>query len=427
MNRIKLLLNRLGVYEIGSEASKLFMIQIITMVISFLPSILVTRSLGPEMKGKYDLFNLLSSYITEFGLLGFGSGLLYYQFSKKYSLSKIQGTAVLFSIMMGVLISTAGILSLHVWKDMFKGLPDKYIVIAFIICPFSFYKLILNNILIGMNKAIVNYRISLLLGLFDFLFIIVLFFSNALSYSALILLISGETVLLSLGGTICISVYSHGIQIDIVLLWKALKYGIVLYVGTMANSILFKIDTLFINYFIGNEAVGIYNVAVRWAEMLFLLDSAISAASIYKISTVAKEEAKIITLKTIKLQFMISGAMGVFMLFAAYPLIYILYGKAYITATLPLIILLPGIISWSVGKILNQFIVYKLGKPLYCTLGAIIGATANMILNAMLIPNFGIAGAAVASTLSYLIVVGCSFLVFNHQEKEEICFNEKTK
>ncbi len=414
--RIRKWMRHLGLQEIGTEASKLFIIQMITMAISFFPSILISRTIGPEMKGKYDLFNLLSSYIVEFGLLGFGSGLLYYQLSRKYALSKVHGTGIAFSLGMGGVLIMAGLFSLHVWEQMLQGLPTKYMILAFALCPFSFYKLIFGNILIGMNKAILNYSISLALGVFDFLFVSILFFSDNLNYSKLIILTTIETVIITIIGVVYLYNKSHGLSVDFKLLINALRYGIVLYIGVMANSILFKIDTLFINYYKGNEAVGIYSVAVRWAEMLFLFDSAISTSSIYRISTVERKEARVVTAKTVRLQFAVSASMGVVMLLVAYPLIYLLYGKAYITATLPLIVLLPGIVSWSTGKIVSQFIVYKMGKALYCAVASIIGCVVNMILNAVLIPQFNIVGAAIASTISYWLVVGVIFLIFYYRE-----------
>lgn len=412
--------------EIGKEASRLFMIQMMTLVISFLPSILIARSIGPAMKGKYDLFNLLNGYILEFGTFGFGSGLLYYQFSKKFELSRIHGTGVAFSFIIGVVLMIVGMGTRNIWRGMFSGLPDRYIVLAFLVCPFSIYKLILNNILLGMNKAVINYTISLILGIFDFFFVAFLFITHQLTYSALIWLILGETFFVFLVGAGYIYSKAHSLKCDFFLMYSALKYGIVLYVGNMADAILFKIDLVFINYYKGNEAVGLYSVAVRWAEMLFLLDSAIGAASIYKMSTLSEKDAWAVTWKTMKLQSAVSGTMGIVMVFAAYPLIYLLYGQAYLKAALPLILLLPGIVLWSLGKIMGQFITYKIGKAKYCTYTAVAGAGLNIVLNACLIPLFGIAGAAVSSTVSYGVVVGGLFSVLRFEKKKgEVIENEE--
>lgn len=418
-NKIRSLSEGFGNREISRDALKMFVIQMITMGISFFPSILISRSIGPEMKGRYDLFNLLNGYILEFGTLGFGSGILYYQLSKKYTLARVHGTVIAFCAVMGGLLTAAGLCTLRLWEGMFAGLPYRYMVLALVICPFSFYKLIFNNMLLGMDKAVVSYYLSLALGIFDLLFVLFLFLTGGLTYSAIILLVSGETIILSFVGVIYMLRSGRGLGFDPSLLWNALKYGIVLYAGAMANSILFKIDLLFINYFKGNEAVGVYSVAVRWAEMLFLLDSAISSATLYKISTGDEKEAKAIVAKTMRLQLTISGAVGTVMVFAAYPLIRTLYGEAYIGAVLPLIILLPGIIIWSVGKILSQYIVYKMGKAKYCTYTAILGAVLNAGLNCVVIPAWGIAGAAVSSTVCYGTVIGGTFLIYKIKQDKE--------
>lgn len=401
------ILSKLDIQEIGEDTVKLFMLQMITLIISFLPSILISRTLGPEMKGRYDLFSLLNSYISDFGLLGFGAGLLFYQMTKEYHLSTIHGTGLLFSVIMAVILSGVGCITVELWSGTFAGLPMNFIILAFILSPFLLYKLLMGNILLGMNKAIVSYIFSLILGMSDAVIVLLLYICRQLSYSAIIYLVSIENVIFSIAGILYIFLHSERrFNFDFSLFKCALKYGIVTYIGTMANSILFKIDLLFLNYYKGNEMVGIYSVAVRWAEMLFLMDSAISAATIYKIGSLDMKEAKVLTLHTMKLQAIVSGTMGVGMLLAAYPLILLVYGKAYIQAALPLVILLPGIASWSVGKVVSQYIVYKLGKAKWCTCAAIIGAAFNIILNFIFIPRFNLNGAALASTFSYIMVMG---------------------
>lgn len=409
MRKIKMciafVLQKLGSQEIGREAFRLFVIQMLTLVISFVPSILISRTLGPEMKGRYDLFNLLCSYVTEFGLLGFGAGLLFYQMAKEHSLAAIHGTGIVFSLIMSIVVSGIGWLTSGLWKNAFTGLPTRFIVMVFCLSPFLFYKLLMGNILLGMNRALISYIISLITGIVDAVLVFVLYRCEQLSYITIIYLVSIESVIISGAGIWYISVHGEGIRFEWDLMRKALKYGLVTYIGAMANSILFKIDLLFLNYIKGNEAVGIYSVAVRWAEMLFLMDSAIGAASLYKVGSLEKKEARILTLRTMRLQALISGLIGFGMIFLAYPMILFIYGEAYVEATYPLIILLPGIVCWSVGKIASQYVVYKLGKAQWCTYATIAGSILNVCLNLFLIPRAYLCGAALASTISYITVV----------------------
>jgi O-antigen/teichoic acid export membrane protein len=185
----------------------------------------------------------------------------------------------------------------------------------------------------------------------------------------------------------------------------SLRYGLVIYTGSVANLIHFKIDQVMLNYMLGSEAVGIYTVSVHWAEMLFILDSAIISAALYKISSSPAKESYLLTKRLFKAQVLVSGISGLLLCAFAYPLLFHFYGEAYMGAIWPLIFLVPGVVAWSCGKILSQYLSYNRGKFWAPTLFAIVGVFINVILNLLLISRFGINGAAIASTISYGSVI----------------------
>jgi O-antigen/teichoic acid export membrane protein len=71
------------------------------------------------------------------------------------------------------------------------------------------------------------------------------------------------------------------------------------------------------------------------------------------------------------------------------------------TAALPaLYILLPGVVSLAVGRVVSQYI-SGLGLTGRTSAATVFGFAVNLVINVMLIPRFGIEGAAVASLVSY--------------------------
>ena len=87
--------------EMIQNASKMLVLQIVTTIIGFISSIIIARTLGPEDKGKVDLFLLLTNYIVEFGIIGVGTGFLYYQTNQKIKIELIHGTSLFFCGIMG--------------------------------------------------------------------------------------------------------------------------------------------------------------------------------------------------------------------------------------------------------------------------------------------------------------------------------------
>jgi O-antigen/teichoic acid export membrane protein len=64
------------------------------------------------------------------------------------------------------------------------------------------------------------------------------------------------------------------------------------------------------------------------------------------------------------------------------------------------LVLLPGAVSFSVGKVMISYLAGR-GHPGLISIGTIASLVLNVALNIVLIPLFGIVGAALASLVSY--------------------------
>jgi O-antigen/teichoic acid export membrane protein len=83
------------------------------------------------------------------------------------------------------------------------------------------------------------------------------------------------------------------------------------------------------------------------------------------------------------------------------PLVTILYGKEYVKTGLSMIILLIGIPFLAIGKVSSVYF-YTNGKTrihMQISFGVLL---VNLVANFFLIPKYGIYGAAITSTVSYI-------------------------
>jgi O-antigen/teichoic acid export membrane protein len=89
-----------------------------------------------------------------------------------------------------------------------------------------------------------------------------------------------------------------------------------------------------------------------------------------------------------------------------------LYGDAFAGAITPLLILLPGVLMLSQAHIFYSDLNGR-GKPEVTTLSALAALILTIVLDLVLIPRYGITGAAVASTCAYTaeFAVAGSFFV----------------
>jgi O-antigen/teichoic acid export membrane protein len=90
------------------------------------------------------------------------------------------------------------------------------------------------------------------------------------------------------------------------------------------------------------------------------------------------------------------------------------YGTPFTVATTPLLLLLPGAVGFAVARPL-QAICQGSGRLKVLILAVGVAAMGNLVLNAALIPLYGMNGAAVATTISYgsmfLLLVGASWRI----------------
>ncbi len=76
------------------------------------------------------------------------------------------------------------------------------------------------------------------------------------------------------------------------------------------------------------------------------------------------------------------------------------YGAAFADAGVALRLILPGVVAYSVVAVLSRYIVGQ-GRPGTGTLVLMAGLAVNVAANLILVPRFGIDGAAASSSISY--------------------------
>ena len=93
-------------------------------------------------------------------------------------------------------------------------------------------------------------------------------------------------------------------------------------------------------------------------------------------------------------------------------LVRFVYGAQFADAGVALRLILPGIVAYSVVAVLSRYITGR-GRPGTGTLILVAGLALNIGANLVLIPAYGIRGAAAASSLSYVVTAALTLIVFH--------------
>jgi O-antigen/teichoic acid export membrane protein len=195
------------------------------------------------------------------------------------------------------------------------------------------------------------------------------------------------------------------------LLRAALSYGIKSYLANLMTFFNYRLDSFLVNYFLGQGSVGQYTTGVSVAELLWYVPNAVSNALFPKASTLDDATANRVTAQICRLLILLLIPLALLFSLGGSWLIPWFYGEAYRPSVAPFLWLMPGIVGIALNKVLSANLSGR-GKPQYAayTSAATIGVT--VALDIILIPRLNITGAAIASTVAYLISAGLSVFWF---------------
>ena len=152
---------------------------------------------------------------------------------------------------------------------------------------------------------------------------------------------------------------------------------------------------------ISPAALGIYTVAVTWAEMLWMVAGNASSVLLPRLAS-EKDESKTVQITSQLARVMLIFVFATTVCFGtvAVLVIPILYTTPFQGAVNAFLALLPGIVAMAYTKVISNYLA-AINRPELNAKNATMGLVVNLIGNVILIPKYGIVGAAIATSISY--------------------------
>ncbi|GAB6101003.1 flippase [Thermococcus atlanticus] len=197
-----------------------------------------------------------------------------------------------------------------------------------------------------------------------------------------------------------------GARVDIELGKHLVAFSIPLMLVGILNFMMTWTDTLMLGYYKGSEVVGIYNAASPLARLIpvFLGSAGMLYAPIvtplYAQGKI-KEMGRVYQVLT-KWIFMLTLPLFSLMFLFPETTIRLFFGAKYVSAAPALQILALGFMFHTFLG-LNGLSLLVIGKPKLNMIGDTFAVISNVLLNFLLIPPYGIVGAAVATAVSYFV------------------------
>jgi len=201
-------------------------------------------------------------------------------------------------------------------------------------------------------------------------------------------------------------------------------YGFPIMISLAIGYIISYTDTILISFFRTLEEVSLYQTAQPIAAILWLFSGSLVVVLFPLIA-----EAKTNNMKAVEegmafiyryIWLVIIPASFIAFSFST-EILMVLFGPAYIGGVVVLKILSIGAIFFSITQI-NGTVLNSLGHPDNYKNVVYLGAAVNVIGNLLLVPPYGIDGAAAATLVSYLIMLIGSFWELRKFTKIKIPF-----
>jgi O-antigen/teichoic acid export membrane protein len=189
-----------------------------------------------------------------------------------------------------------------------------------------------------------------------------------------------------------------------------------LLLSSMAIAFYMKIDQVMLGEMKGNEVVGVYSVATKISELWYFIPMAIVASvSPTIIATKQDCEKKYIhrTQQLFDWLVLLSISVAIIMTFLSDFVIETLYGELYADASIILSIHVWASVFVCLGVASSQNLLAE-NRQIISMQRTFAGLIINILLNLILIPNYGAIGAAIATVISQAMAA----FVFDLLQKE---------
>lgn len=174
-----------------------------------------------------------------------------------------------------------------------------------------------------------------------------------------------------------------------------------------------RFDQIFIKEMINSNAVGLYSAGVKLAESMSVVPMVITQSIFPKIFQIRKEKKKTKIINIFRIIFYFLFFISFIILFFSPTIVELLYGDKYIDSSLILAILIFSIPMTFLNIMTSQLLLIENLQSIIMK-RQILLVVCNIVLNIVLIPRYGIIGAACATLLSDTII-GLFIDIFDKQ------------
>jgi O-antigen/teichoic acid export membrane protein len=391
-------------------------------------SILIARLLGTDGQGTYASAVIFPTMFAFIGLLGIDSAHTYLLSRRRYPLSQINSQSLILTLVFSAIIAPIYLVFLKYYDGASDPSLHAILAMGVFLIPILLAKYFAIALFLGLQRIrwfnAANFiQAAALLGFMC----VNLFVVKGGAMGALTAYMGSEVLVVAIGvGAVVRS--SRGGHLDgeagngelpgailsmpsLGLLRKSLIYGIQGHVGNILTQFTYRFDMFLVLSMVGLKGQGLYSISVLMAEKLSHIPQSVQVVLFPKLSSMEVEEANELTPRVMRSSLLLTALAGVILYLLSRPLLVLFYSTEFVPALNAFRILIPGIVTLSIAKILSSDFSGR-DRRIFQTIATAIAFAVNVVLCFVWIPRYGIEGAAWASTAAYTLQSGIMIVFF---------------
>lgn len=397
----------LGRSPFARRVAGVFATRVAQFAFALITSIVISRVLGPADKGAFVAVTTLPGMLGALGLFGLPSAVNYFAGRGHSVRSLVAASLLSTAVLSAILVGLVWLALPWLEGSVLRAAPDELIRVMLITVPAGMLASFGGTLLYGRQSVRTYNLILVAQSAAALLAAVVLVWWLHLGLRGAV----AGSIVLSMGLTVAIMLEVRRLgRRDVggppAPLRSLVTYGLRLYPASLTGFFNYRADTYLIQALLvaPAAALGLYSIAVTMAELVFYIPESVATMLLPRIARASADDSGHIVARVGRLTMLLSLASAVLLIPAAFIGIHLVL-PAYVGSIPAFLVLLPGVISVSLAKVMSSYLGGR-ARPGLVSIGGTVALIVNIALNLVLIPSLGIVGASLASVVSYTVMAG---------------------
>ncbi|WP_406301860.1 polysaccharide biosynthesis C-terminal domain-containing protein [Streptomyces sp. NBC_00885] len=379
------------------------------LVLSVVTSAVIAQSLEPEGRGVYYMAVTVATTATMLGHLS-GEQAQSALWTGTERREALAGNSVPLALALGTLSGLAGTAFVAVVGPERLNLPGQYLVMmACLSVPFGIASNYAGNIVLLRGRVDVANWSMLAGALAQCAVVAALAAGGRLSVEAAV-------IVWVAAGCVPLVVFTAagaaaGRRRDLKLACTTVTTGARYHLGPASVYLLMNADIYLLSALTGAREVGIYSLAVGLAGYSRMLADVVSQVMLKRQFSSSDTESADVTARITRYAVLLATGSALVLTMAAPVLVSAVYGAAYAEAVPLVMLLAPGVMALGASRLPSTYLL-RSRRARTVVVPSVISLALNIALNLLLIPLWGAAGCALASSLAYVLLAALQTRLF---------------